>query len=69
MKTAPICTLTDPNVRQCCCACRSHLTDAQHGATYICAPPEFAGGYYSQWPAHSVGCELFTESRTEATPR
>lgn len=27
---------------------------------YICAPPEFDGRCYSNWPKHSVGCEMYT---------
>ena len=73
-----LCTLYDPEVRQCCCACRYRLTDYFHCSTapafrrshgacicgfikgYICQPPEFDGRAYSQWPEHSVGCEMFT---------
>lgn len=60
--------------RQCCCNCRSRLIDYKHCTIhgrsegkcvcdevkgYICAglAPE---RYYSEWPEHSAGCELYT---------
>lgn len=46
----------------------SSVLRKQHGACvcdkirgYSCQPPEFDGRAYSQWPEHSVGCEMFTQ--------
>lgn len=32
---------------------------------WICAPPDFYPKAYSNWPEHSVGCELWEEVKHE----
>ena len=42
--------LTDKEVDSCVCS-------VQRG--WICAPPDFDGTASSNWPEHSVGCEMY----------
>lgn len=77
------CTMNSEPFHQCCCNCKSRLTDYYHCSMdrnqphlqeiskggcvcaivkgYICAawPPE--GIYYSNWPEHSTGCEMYDQ--------
>ena len=34
---------------------------------WICRPPEFDGQCYSDWPEHSVGCEMYEEVKICST--
>lgn len=47
---------TNPQLRQETGRC---ICDTIKG--YICAPPEFEGKACSDWPNHSVGCEMYQQ--------
>lgn len=32
---------------------------------WICYPPEMLGRAFSDWPEHSIGCEMFRDKRNE----
>jgi hypothetical protein len=30
---------------------------------WVCVAPEFEGSVFSDWPEHSIGCEMFTKRK------
>jgi len=71
------CWLKSPPFYQCCCTCVSHVVDHHYHSPelhkkglcfkakgYICLAPGL--GATSDWPKHSVGCELHTTKEEEA---
>ena len=68
------CGLNDLRWQQCCCNCRWHIEDRgypplfRESKGWICANVEFLaeGLASSDWPEHSIGCELYEDkTRTD----
>lgn len=36
---------------------------------WICIPPEFDGRAYSEWPEHSIGCEMYDKKNAKGKRR
>ncbi len=71
------CYLSDPEWKQCCCNCQFHKPTHEHCTTntrlrdatgtcicsvqngWACCIPE--NRIHINWPAHSVGCEMYTK--------
>ena len=68
---------------QCCCNCTLRLTDYKHCTIhgrgdgccchevkgYVCIGFADEGIAHSEWPEHSVGCELYQERVARDRPR